>query len=118
MHYRYITCGAVNPSDKISKFRLVCNRQIKDDAIRVRLPDDLILEKYNCDNYSTTDDSRTLEELGYDIICKIDGKWKVMNDLKDYQPHEFSDILREKYGYYITNLGYLSKEKYKEMWSK
>lgn len=114
MRYRYITCGAVKATDKISKFRLVCNRQIKDDAIRVHIPDDLILEKYSCDNYSTTEDNRTIEDLGYDVVCKLDGKWIVMNELKSYQSYEFSDILREKYNYYITQMGYLSRNKYSE----
>lgn len=109
MKYRYITCGVVKETDKISKFRLVCNRQIKYDAIRVHIPDDLVLEKYSCDNYSTTDDNRTLKELGYDVICKLDGKWTVMNELKSYQSHEFSNILRERYNYCLTLSGYLSR---------
>lgn len=40
-------------------------------ALRVNIPDDLILEKWSCDSYSTTTDPRTIDELGYDILRLI-----------------------------------------------
>ena len=116
--YRYILCGIVNPTDKIKIFRLIAANCLgnRTSAIRIPIPKDMILEKWSCDNYSTTFDERTLLDLEYDVLIKRNGKWIVMNELKSYQPHEFSKILRENYELYLTSfkLGYLTKEEYKE----
>jgi len=47
----------------------------------VNLPDDLVLEKWSCDPYSTTEDERTLDELGYDLLVwnRKKKKWLVHN---------------------------------------
>lgn len=37
-------------------------------ALRVNIPDDKVLTKYRLDPYSTTEDQRTLNELGYDVL--------------------------------------------------
>ena len=73
--YRYISCGIAKSTDKISDFRLIGRNQLFPEervVIRVIIPDDLKLSKYSCDNYSTTKDSRTLEELGCDNILTFD----------------------------------------------
>lgn len=67
---RYILSGGVKPTDPINRYRLIAANSLDPEyggmtAIRVTLPDDLELTKYSCDPYSTTDDPRTLEELGY-----------------------------------------------------
>jgi hypothetical protein len=90
--YRYILCGVVFGTDKISDFRLIGASNMKSDykhvAIRVNIPDDLKLEKWSCDSYSTTTDDRTLDELGYDLLIwhKKDKKWKIHNELKGTRP--------------------------------
>ena len=60
--YRYILCGIVNPTDKIKIFRLIAANCLgnRTSAIRIPIPKDMILEKWSCDNYSTTFDERTL----------------------------------------------------------
>lgn len=122
--YRYITCGLVNPDDHISNYRLVGANQISGDngtrfqAIRFEVPSDMVLEKWSCDNYSTTKDTRTLNMLGYDILVKFNGKWKICNELKDYQPHEFSTILQNKGFYLVLHHGYLTKEQYKKWFNQ
>lgn len=66
--YRYILSGGVKPTDPIGDYRLVAANHIDPeyggmDVIRVTLPDDLVLEKWACDPYATTNDRRRLEEL-------------------------------------------------------
>lgn len=95
--YRYISCGIAKPTDKISDFRLIGRSQLFPEervVIRVIIPDDLKLSKYSCDNYSTTEDSRTLEELGCDIMVKVNGKWIVKNNLKHLSINEVYDFIR------------------------
>lgn len=95
--YRYISCGIAKSTDKISDFRLIGRSQLFPEervVIRVIIPDDLKLSKYSCDNYSTTEDSRTLEELGCDIMVKVNGKWIVKNNLKHLSINEVYDFIR------------------------
>lgn len=58
-------------------------------ALRVQIPDDLVLEKWSCDSYSTTRDERTLDELGYDVMVWNGNRWVKHNELKGLNPHEF-----------------------------
>lgn len=86
MRYRYITNGSCNPTEPIYKFRLISHRVIGSTAkvagsyfYRVNIPDDLQLTKYWCDPYSTTNDTRTIGELGFDIIMTMwDGSRKIL----------------------------------------
>ena len=73
MKCRYITAKC-SPNDPICNFRLISHRIVGQcckgpgmTCVRVRIPDDLVLEKCSCDDYSTTDDTRTIEELGYEV---------------------------------------------------
>lgn len=91
--YRYILNGVALGGDGICDFRLIAGNNIKPSyngevAIRVNIPDDLKLTKYNCDPYSTTEDRRTLDELGYDVLIwyKKDRKWIVHNQFKGTRP--------------------------------
>ena len=95
--YRYISCGIAKSTDKISDFRLISGSQLFPQervVLRVIIPDDLKLSKYSCDSYSTTEDSRTLEELGCDIMVKVNGKWIVKNNLKHLSINEVYDLIR------------------------
>lgn len=104
--YRYITSGLVDVSKPLSSYRLVGGVNLNpighfDTVIRVRIPDDIKLEKYSCDNYSTTSDKRTIKELGYDIMAYYVDKerWVIHNELDGMQPHEMTPKLKELYGY-------------------
>lgn len=119
MKYRYIGNGHCKPTDKISDYRLIggckLNTLSSSSYIRVHIPDDLMLEKWSCDEYSTTEDTRTIEELGYDIIVKIKGKWKIMTDeLQNIMPCDIHKYMHEL-GFYITKEhGYLSTKDYRK----
>ncbi len=74
MKYRYITAPC-NPKDEICRFRLISHREIGKHThfpgkkiYRVKIPADLKLKKWSCDVYATTEDTRTIESLGYDVI--------------------------------------------------
>jgi len=111
--YRYILCGVVNAMDPISDYRLIGANEINEhsSAIRVNIPYDVKLSKYRCDCYSTTSDTRTLETLGYDVLVNFNGIWKIRNDLKVYQPHEYHEILKKE-DYYVSKNGFLTKDEY------
>lgn len=96
--YRYVLSGTALGTDKISDFRLVAANNIKpsyngESALRVNIPDDLILEKLSCDTYSTTDDNRILDELGYDILIWNSNKkkWIKRNEYRGIMPCNFEN---------------------------
>lgn len=84
MRHRYITSGLCEPTDPVCNYRLISHREIGSVAkevgrilYRVNIPDNLKLEKWACDTYATTNDKRTIRELGYDYIVTMhDGKRK------------------------------------------
>ena len=116
--YRYISCGTAKNTDNISDFRLIGGNQLKEtdgrlaSVIRVQIPSDMVLTKYSCDSYSTTDDIRTLEELGCDIMVRINNNFVIRNDLKHLQLCDISEELREKEQLYITANGYMDEKHY------
>jgi len=106
MRHRYIGCGVVHGSDKISDFRLVskCTKYLGSSLIRVNIPDDLSLCHYPGDSYSTAIfDNRTLDELGWDCIFIYKGEWRKCNALKEYEPHEWWQVLQWIYGLYCCD---------------
>lgn len=120
--YRYISNGCAKPSDPIRNFRLIGGNQLKsldcrfNDVIRVEIPEDMVLEKYSCDGYSTTEDTRTLEELKYNVIVRFKDGFVRRPDFEQRQPDEsildgISEKLREE-GYYLTDDAYLDKHDY------
>lgn len=118
--YRYISCGTAKNTDKISDFRLISGNQLKQtdgrlsSVIRVQIPSNMVLTKYSCDSYSTTDNTRTLEELGCDIMVRINGNFVIRNDLKHLQLCDISEELHKKEQLYITAKGYMDKKHYRE----
>lgn len=97
--YRYISCGIAKSTEKISDFRLIGGSQLFPEervVLRVIIPDDLKLSKYSCDNYSTTEDPRTLEELGCDVMVRVNGKWIIKNNLKHLSINEICDFIRRE----------------------
>lgn len=119
MRYRYIIGGFIEASNPISKdildarplsdYRLISHREIGKTVrtpgntyIRVVIPKDMVLHKCWCDNYSTTEDTRTISELGYDIMITMwDGKRKVLPkdtniiEAKDEQYLKWSRVRQE-----------------------
>lgn len=117
---RYITTGIVDYDGPISAYRLIASNNLgnADNCIRVTLPPDLILKKSSCDGYSTTEDQRSLNELGYDIMVKLNGRWTVFNDLKPIQPHEIFYALKWQGLTPVPKYGYLTKPQLKQWYER
>lgn len=113
---RYILNGGAKATDKICDYGLIGAVNIKSfcSALRVNIPDDLELEKWSCDDYSTTSDTRTIGELGYDVMVKINKRWRAMNELKGVEPHEIHTKMAEKGYHPLQYYGYVSHEMYKK----
>ncbi len=122
MRHRYIFCGVVHGTDKISDFRLISKvtKYSLGGCVRVNIPDDLKLNHFNSDSYSTTSDPRTLNELGWDCYIHYEGKWRKFNWLKKVQPHNWFLALENIFSLYHchgTATGWTSDyETYKNFW--
>ena len=119
--YRYITTGIASPSDKLSTFRLVGGNQLYGnlDAIRVTIPEDVELIKYDCDNYSTTECAYFLKDLNPKVMIRINGRFRENAELtskwlyQELAPHQFHDYM-ESLGYYIyLRFGYITGDMFK-----
>ena len=114
--YRYILCGDVSYGDPISNFRLISNRNYAiSGCIRVEIPDDMVLEKFKYDSYSTTRDQRTLRELGAEAMINTYNGWIIVPGLLDRcKPCGWFQYLPREEGY-IYNWGiYITPKRYKK----
>lgn len=77
--YRYILCGVVRPEDKLSEFRLVAANKIPDTehtVIRVTIPENVKLTKWNCDAYSTAEDTDVrIKDCGPVPMVRYCARW-------------------------------------------
>lgn len=122
MKSRFILCGLVNGSDKVSDFRLVCNvrRYCGGYCIRVNIPDDMEISTFPGDGYSVTSDNRILDDLGWDCYIVFNGEWRKFNWLKCLQPHEWYLALEYIFGFYNCHddICYTSDYEYYKKWYK
>lgn len=119
MKYRYITSGIVNMTDPVSIFRLIGTTNMGGSmcAIRIEIPDDMKLEKWDCDPYSTTSDPRTIAELHPVACIRKNGRMcKGPDELIRIQPHEWHNYLLDKYDLRITEKGFVTRETFKKMY--
>jgi hypothetical protein len=120
MKSKFILCGLVNGSDKISGFRLVHNvrKYSSGQCVRVNIPEDLILQTYPGDGYSITSDNRTLDNLGWDCYVVFKGKWRRFNWLKQLYPYEWSEALEYIFGLYncFDDIGLTDDPEYYKAW--
>ena len=107
MRHRYIFCGLVNGTDKASNFRLIrsIRRYNLGDVVRINVPDDMDIDHFPYDGYDTTDEERTLDELGWDAYIFYEGRWRKFNFLKQFIPAHWHDVLE-----YIFNLDFCGHE--------
>jgi len=125
MRYRYILNGAVTPNDPVCDYRLIggCNVYDNNDAIRIEVPNSMVLEKWSCDSYSTTESKIQIKDLNPVVVVRFNGKMKPRYDITkrwlngEVSIGHFSSIMHE-YGYMPSiRFGYLNKEQYK-LWSE
>lgn len=119
--YRYILNGIVNLNEPIANYKIIAQNKFPNQedypiaqAVRFLLPNDLKLKPQKGTSYSTTEDTRTLADLQAHLVIRINGRWKedpLGLSLSNTQPHKIHmEMLRK--GYFITEFGYLNKERY------
>lgn len=126
MRYRYIFSGGVKATNNIARYRLLDKQKMQgvSHVIRVEISDDAILEKWDCDEYSTWDSSNAndyqLSELNPKICVKINGRWAILEDATNEwlggkeMEDAIHDSIKEKYHQVpVYNIGYLTTEQYK-----
>ena len=120
MKYAYILSGIIDPDDPIKYYRLLSGNNMCDTShcIRIRIPDDMKLTKLSCDTYHKTEDKRSLNDIGYDVLVKFNGRWKVRNDLKNVQPHAVHEVMMTEGYNSVKKLGFLTKKQYKAWFAK
>ena len=83
MRYRYIHSGGLRPSKPVSDFDLIGATKLSSYREVIRIPvDDIELEKSRDQYWSVTYDNRTIADIGYDYMVRINWEWVVRNDLK------------------------------------
>ena len=101
MKHRYIFSGVVWENPEICYYRLISKTTYSlGQFVRVNIPNDLILTSYSGDGYSTTDDKRTVHELGCDCYILFNGCWRKFNYLKKFEPHQWFRVLNYIFGLY------------------
>lgn len=100
MRHKYIFSGGVKGSDKISDYRLISSirKYSLGEVIRVNIPDDLQIDHWKGDLYSTTNDSRTLDELGWDCYILYKGNWRKFDYLKQFKSNYWHEVLEYIFG--------------------
>lgn len=99
MKHRYILCGVVWENPEICNYRLISKPTYSlGSFVRVNIPNDLSLSYYTGDGYSTTDDKRTVHELGCDCYILFKGCWRKFNYLKKFEPHQWFRVLEHIFG--------------------
>ena len=105
--YRYITNGSCTPNESVSSYRLIGGNNINHhlDAIRIEIPDDMELEKWSCDSYSTTEDTRLIKDLNPCVLVRVNMKMTYFDDLQKawlankVEPYEFGQYMEQHHSY-------------------
>lgn len=105
----YIVNGDANPDTKIKDCLLFEKEQIyvdSDKVVRLNLPDDVKLIKKG--EYKGIQTRKTLQEVDYDVLFMIDGKWTERNDLKSQPLYKGTQTLFEE-GYSCSPFGFVKR---------
>lgn len=111
--YRYITSQTISPAQSVASYDLHSANQLTAEnmsAVRFAVPRGMNVKYAPAHKCSHTSDERTLDALDYDIIVRMRGRWKVMNELKGVQPYKHADALHAM-GYQATPVGYKKMQK-------
>lgn len=122
MRSKFILCGTVKGSDKVSDFRLVHNvrHYCLGECVRVNIPDDMHISTYPRDGWSICHDNRTLDNVGWDCYIVYKGEWRKFNWLKCLEPHEWHYALKYIFGLYncYDDICFTDDQEYYNKWYK
>lgn len=119
MRHRYIFCGVIWEQPEICNYRLISKPTYSHGSfVRVNIPDDLELNHYSGDGYSTTYDKRTIHELGCDCYILFNCKWRKFNWLKNLEPHNWFRVLEHIFGLQdcYDTIGWTDDYEYYKKW--
>lgn len=114
--YRYVLSNDVKINEPICSYRISKGHsdtvRSMSIAVRVHMPKDLKLEIEvnqdgdSCEVYYITKDQRSIEELSYEVVVRINGKWNVDSSLSKMT---FADIHKTmcNNGFILTENGYV-----------
>lgn len=119
--YRYITCGTCRSIDKLSSFRLVGSfKEFRpSSAIRVTIPDNIKLDRYPYDGYSTTQSNIQIKDLNPIVIVRYNSRMIPNVELTkkwlngEVEPCNFHQWMRGKGYINYLRFGYITKEQHK-----
>lgn len=103
--YRYIVAGLCSPSDPVNKFSLLSKQVLAasyDHCIRIELPDDIKLIKYNWDDYSSTKSDMKIEDMNPKAMYLKYGGWRIDEKLTELwvegkiQPNGFCSYIKNR----------------------
>ena len=103
--WRYILSGGVKPTDILADFRLYPANRIDHASEAIRVPvDDVELEQVQGNSYARTRDTRTLNQIGYDVLVRVNWKLQVKDALrpKDGASPILPDRLMRSKGYALA----------------
>lgn len=115
----WLVCGVVWEEPQLKVYRLLNGlRYSGGQAIRVNIPDDVVLNKYKGDSYSTTDCEKTIHELGCDCYILYKNQWRRFNWLKNVEPCWWFRVLEHIFGLYNCNdtIGWTDDLEYYKDW--
>lgn len=119
MKHRYIFCGVVWEEPQLKNYRLLSGLKYSGgQAIRVDIPDNVILNKCLGDSYSTTDCDKTIHDLGCDCYLLYNDKWRKFNWLKNIEPYCWFRALEHIFGLYncYDTIGWTDNFEYYKDW--
>jgi len=118
-HYRYIL-SADTIDTLVRNCQLLAGNAVGTlaipNAFRISIPVDMTLQKWTFDLYSTTEDSRSLRELGAIPMVKIKGRWRHMPVLAEIPLDKWTEKM-EELGYhncYNCTIGYITTEEWNQ----
>jgi hypothetical protein len=122
MKYRFIFSGIVWEEPQLKNYKLFGRlRPSGCQAIRVNIPDNIVLNKHQGDSYSTTGCEKTIHDLGCDCYILYNSKWRKFNWLKNIEPCWWFRALKYIFGLCNSNdplIGWTDDLKYYKNWSR
>lgn len=109
MKYRYILNDFALPGDPVCKFRLVagCAMNRPAHAIRIEIPDDMVLSKRGDEPYAITQDVRLIKDLNPTPVVRINSRMRVWDQkLLQAKPCDWPLLLMQQ-GYRCSLRGYV-----------
>ncbi len=118
MKYMFSLDNYCGPDKLICEDVLHFNIRGFDYAIRVALPDDIMLRREGCDAcYYATDDERRISEFSPVVVVRYNGRLRVDGEMTErwlngLQPRQFYDVIQERGYRGWSRFGFLNEKQF------